>query len=331
MAASGPWGRCIRQVGGILRLIEQQTMRVEAALTQSRRCSSSSRAPRNSKAAKSTRVRALPPDAGARAPAPQLERDNVVSLYDAIAPQWDRTRYKGWPRVVSFLADAARASPGGVPLVADVGCGNGRYMWRAGGSGSGANSSPSGCIIGCDASVELVRICRAKGFEAQVADALSVPYRSGAFDAVLSIAVLHHLSTRSRRIRALSELIRLLRPGGQGLVYAWAFEQGLQDGDVGARAFPSQDVFVPFHLRCKGSEAKEVAGSLETARPGAPRVDQDKRSLVYQRYCHLYKDGELEKLLLEAARTAENASRVRIVKSYYDMSNWCVRFSVENP
>ena len=52
----------------------------------------------------------------------------MVSLYDAIAPQWIDA-LQGLAAVVSFLADAARASLGGVPLVADVGCGNGRYMW----------------------------------------------------------------------------------------------------------------------------------------------------------------------------------------------------------
>jgi ubiquinone/menaquinone biosynthesis C-methylase UbiE len=44
-------------------------------------------------------------------------------------------------------------------------------------------------------------------------DTLRLPYRSDAFDVVLSIAVLHHLSTKERRLQALSELLRITKPG----------------------------------------------------------------------------------------------------------------------
>jgi 2-polyprenyl-3-methyl-5-hydroxy-6-metoxy-1,4-benzoquinol methylase len=44
-------------------------------------------------------------------------------------------------------------------------------------------------------------------------DTLHVPYKAGAFDVVLSIAVLHHLSTPERRTQALSELLRIARKG----------------------------------------------------------------------------------------------------------------------
>ena len=51
-----------------------------------------------------------------------------------------------------------------------------------------------------------------------LADTLSVPIRSGSVDAVLSIAVLHHISTEARRVAALKELMRVLRTGGEMLV-----------------------------------------------------------------------------------------------------------------
>mmetsp|Transcript_1500 Transcript_1500/g.2242 ORF Transcript_1500/g.2242 Transcript_1500/m.2242 type:complete len:82 (-) Transcript_1500:31-276(-) len=34
-----------------------------------------------------------------------------------------------------------------------------------------------GLVIGCDISSQLVQICRIKGFDAQVGDALNAPYR----------------------------------------------------------------------------------------------------------------------------------------------------------
>ena len=56
-------------------------------------------------------------------------------------------------------------------------------------------------------------------------DATYVALRSGIFDAAISIAVLHHLSTVARRVKALSELVRIVRRGGRILVYAWSMEQ----------------------------------------------------------------------------------------------------------
>ena len=42
------------------------------------------------------------------------------------------------------------------------------------------------------------------------------------------------------------------------------------------------------------------------------------KGLVFQRYCHVYKKGELEGL---AARLGKGVS---VVESYYDTGNWCM-------
>ena len=54
---------------------------------------------------------------------------------------------------------------------------------------------------------------------------MQLPYASQRFDAVLSIAVLHHITTPARRIRMLKELLRILRPAGKALVTVWATDQ----------------------------------------------------------------------------------------------------------
>lgn len=46
-----------------------------------------------------------------------------------------------------------------------------------------------------------------------VADGFNLPYRSASCDAVLCIAVLHHMSSPARRVRLLQELLRVIRPG----------------------------------------------------------------------------------------------------------------------
>ena len=72
---------------------------------------------------------------------------------------------------------------------------------------------------------ELVGIARGRGHEVTVADCLDLPFRSNSFDAAISIAVVHHLSSEARRLQALRELVRVVGEGGKVLVYVWAMEQ----------------------------------------------------------------------------------------------------------
>ncbi len=44
-------------------------------------------------------------------------------------------------------------------------------------------------------------------------------------DGVLSIAVLHHISSEERRMGLLSEMAKIMKPGAKGLVTVWASEQ----------------------------------------------------------------------------------------------------------
>ena len=79
--------------------------------------------------------------------------------------------------------------------------------------------------MGSDICPELVAIAKGHGHDVIVGDCLSLPYRNGVFDAVICIAVIHHLSTEERRIQAIEEMARILRPDGLILVYVWAMEQ----------------------------------------------------------------------------------------------------------
>ena len=45
---------------------------------------------------------------------------------------------------------------------------------------------------------------------------------------------------------------RILRVGGVGLIYVWAFEQDFQGNEsISKKKFVEQDVFVPWHLHFK--------------------------------------------------------------------------------
>ena len=91
--------------------------------------------------------------------------------------------------------------------------------------------------------------------DAQVADVMALPYRAGAFDAALSIAVLHHVSSEPRRALLVAETLRVLRPGGVALFYATGAA-----GDVLQRYC---------HVYCEGELRALVA-----ATPGCRVVDE---------------------------------------------------------
>eukprot|EP01122_Echinamoeba_exundans_P007294 TRINITY_DN2205_c0_g1_i2.p1 TRINITY_DN2205_c0_g1~~TRINITY_DN2205_c0_g1_i2.p1 ORF type:complete len:631 (+),score=93.73 TRINITY_DN2205_c0_g1_i2:103-1893(+) len=157
---------------------------------------------------------------------PIVEKLFVHDMYNAIGNHFSSTRHSPWPAVAQFI----NALPAGT-LLADIGCGNGRYL--------GLNSSIF--KLGSDRSEALTKICAEKSFEAMTADALKLPLRSNAFDVVMCIAVIHHLSTLERRVECVRELIRVLREGGVALIYVWALDQP-------DRTFGQPDLFVPWHL-----------------------------------------------------------------------------------
>lgn len=83
-------------------------------------------------------------------------------------------------------------------------------------------------------------------------------------------------------------------PGGKALIYVWALEQktsrrGWDEGD-------EQDVMVPWVTK----SASRDPGGVE--------------STTFNRYYHLYRQGELEENIVEAGGT--------IVESGYEKDNW---------
>jgi alkylated DNA repair protein alkB family protein 8 len=143
-----------------------------------------------------------------------LERQFVQATYNSISRQFDGTRFCMWPEVVRFLDSLPSGS-----LIADIGCGNGKYLdYRA----------RDCAIVACDTSAELLKIARERRagcLSFSLGNMLALPYRTGLFDAVINVAVLHHISTRERRVAAVKELIRIVRTGGKVCISAWADEQ----------------------------------------------------------------------------------------------------------
>ncbi|XP_053313756.1 probable tRNA methyltransferase 9B [Spea bombifrons] len=185
--------------------------------------------------------------------ASRLEKLHVHSVYEKIAPYFNDKRYKAWPKVQKFIL---AQEPGS--LIADIGCANGKYL----------HINSQTFKMGCDYCVPLAESARNKGYEIMVCDGLNLPYRSGCFDAVLSIAVIHHFSTKERRIQAIRELSRILRVGGQVMICVWAKEQK-------RRKFEKQDILVPWHLELSSSNiSSENLQQSVTSDSGNVRLHQ---------------------------------------------------------
>ena len=94
-------------------------------------------------------------------------------------------------------------------------------------------------------------------------------------------------------------MLGCVRAGGEVLVYVWALEQkGSRRGwDEGGE----QDLLVPWVIKGKGGDADET----------------------YQRYYHLYKEGELE----EDVR----AVGARVLRGGYEKDNWWVVCTIDAP
>lgn len=247
----------------------------------------------------------------------RVESEYVKCTYDSIAQDFSNTRYKKWPKVDNYLKSLPLGN-----LLLDVGCGNGKYL-----------DNQSTLNIGCDISANLLSICRQKGFEVVQCDMARLPFRTGIFDSIISVAALHHVVTAKRREECLRKQTELLEPrGGSMLIQVWAFEQKLEeynpylksvapdvtspsrqviiDKDVAIPVhknrtqFKSQDVLVPFHTKTAKSE-------LDTSTCSTEVIEKERL-----RYYHLFKQGELDRLI-------GMVPGVSVVESYYDCGNWC--------
>lgn len=199
-----------------------------------------------------------------------IEDKNVKDVYNYIAKEFDNTRYRPWSCVENFLDKVPEKSS-----IGDIGCGNGKNMLYR-----------TDCYnYGCDFSSELVDICLEKNLNVIEGDILEIPFEDNQFDYTICIAVIHHLSTREKRIKAIEELKRVTKKGGQILILVWALEQEKES----RRKFVKQENFVDW---------KDKKGNL-----------------LGKRYYYVFKENELETLV--------NNSEL-IEKSFYEKGNWGV-------
>jgi tRNA (uracil-5-)-methyltransferase TRM9 len=143
--------------------------------------------------------------------------NNLQTGYDIVAEHFSNTRYVLWPEMLAwqeYLQDGQ--------TVLDLGCGNGRLLEMC------RNNKVK--YTGYDISTELIQIAKEKCQQYsvpeasfQVGDMRFLPFASASFDIVFAVASLHHLPHQINRWQALSEIYRVLRPGGLLLMTNWYF------------------------------------------------------------------------------------------------------------
>lgn len=148
-----------------------------------------------------------------------MDTSSVQSTYTSIASHFDKTRNMIWLCVQNFINSIPKTN-----RVLDAGCGNGKnikYMLDNGLMD----------IYAFDICISFVDMCRSKYFinEKQSniiqSDIRSLPYLDNTFDNIISIAVIHHLTDKVDRKKAIDELIRIVKSGGSILITVCSKEE----------------------------------------------------------------------------------------------------------
>ncbi len=140
-----------------------------------------------------------------------IEDDEVVKAYDRIS-RWPQFRFLR--RVI--VGELKRHHPEGI--LADVGCGPGYLIATM------AKSFPDLSIIGVDIAKEMLQkatqnlssLGLAEQVSFRVGDIRELPFDNNSLDFVVSTLSLHHWSEPKQAIR---EINRVLKPGGQFLIF----------------------------------------------------------------------------------------------------------------
>ncbi len=179
-------------------------------------------------------------------------------IFNQIAPGWYSFRH--WSIFRSELEMLARRWQKGRLL--NIGCAHGPDFLPF---------TRSFDLYGVDFSTEMLKLARKYAQKFNFAVSLSVaevnhlPYADETFDWAISVATYHHIKGREEKLAALSELRRVLKPGGEAFITVW-------------NRWQPRFWFKP----------KEVA------------VPWRKRNKTLERYYYLFSYPELEKLVKKA-------------------------------
>src|SRR3989338_7841048 len=139
--------------------------------------------------------------------------ETVRVTYDTIAADFDRTRQRIWPEFDRFSRYLSRDA-----RILDVGCGNGRLLKFLDGKFFRSYK-------GVDHSNALLKFARQQHRGQKISfregNLTQLPVKDGSYDAVFSIAALHHVPSRALQLKALGECRRAMVPTGLLFLTVW--------------------------------------------------------------------------------------------------------------
>ena len=184
----------------------------------------------------------------------------VKNSYDKIAKHFANTRVFTWLWTDNFINSLDKNS-----LILDLGSGNGR------------NTKYSNHIIfGLDISIEQLKMVSNASNVSNVsiqANMITLPIKSKSFDAILSIASFHHLSTIEERHNCLQEMKRILVSNGKILLSVWSINQ-------------------PAKTKRKFNNYGDINVNWNTN-----RKDSDGNFIIIPRYYYIFELNEIKELL----------------------------------
>ena len=202
---------------------------------------------------------------------PYIEEKYVRSNYDTIAVKQSAIKFDVWEKVKQYILSLPSDS-----LVAEIGFGTGKNM-----------------IIrkdikfkGCDNSEEIVKRGILNNLDVVSGDVCAIPFTDNQFDHTMCVAVIHHLSTNSRRRKALEELVRITKPGGSILI----------------------EVFSNQYIN-KGEHKDKVVYECDDDQNAYLKLGNNKL------YYYGFKKGELEDIIV-------TLNNVTIIESFNECEEW---------
>lgn len=189
----------------------------------------------------------------------EIEQTGVLDVYLSIAKHFSDKRRNQWSWITEFIIKI-NENKGNISVL-DIGCGNGRNM-------EGFNKNVN--VFGIDNCNAFVKICRERGKNVTETDMAEIPFGDNYFDYLISIASFHHLSTKTRRIKALREIHRVSKPNAKMLLSVWSLNQPPNSG--------------------QSKKIKNYGDNL---------ITWNKYNENFQRYYYIFQIVELKQLLTE--------------------------------